>query len=542
MSFAQTGRDRGGDAGADRAPGLETAAPRARILVVDDDDGVRGAIEMLLRGGGFTTSTAPDGEAALAEAKRARPDVVLTDLHMPGIHGVELCRRLRELDHDLAVIVMTGSSDMQSVIESFRAGAEDYLIKPVEGDVLLWCVERTVARRAAKLEQEELHRAFNERLVLSSIREQEHAEAEAQQRSQLNALLENLSEGVAIADASGRILMINDAARAILGLGEHATIDALNSLAADDLKGRRLSSEQRPLMRALRGEHFADYEVLRTKPNGERRRVVSTGTSVRDADGNVALAIVVFRDVTELRHLEQQRDEYLALISHDLRNPLAVILMSLSMLKEPMDTSARPGSSRAPRVDVVERAERNAKRMTAMLEELTEATSLESQGVALRRVACDLREVVANIVDSMDDARAHRITIGTDDASPHVVLGDASRLERVVANLLTNALKYSAEDTPVSARLAREGGDVVLEVIDRGIGIAPESVKRLFERYYRTPGGKARASGLGLGLYIARLIVEAHSGRIDVSSEIGRGTTFRLTLPSHSAASRPPAS
>jgi signal transduction histidine kinase len=186
-------------------------------------------------------------------------------------------------------------------------------------------------------------------------------------------------------------------------------------------------------------------------------------------------------------------------------------------------------------VGLAERAERNAMQMKAMLDELTEATSLESRGVALRRAACDLRGLVAGVVDRMDDARARRITFEIDDASPHVVLADASRLQRVVANLLTNALKYSAEDAPVNARLARRGNAVEIDVVDRGIGIAPESVKMLFDRYYRTTAGKARASGLGLGLYIARLIVEAHGGRIEVSSEVGEGSTFKVILPSHAA-------
>ena len=126
-----------------------------------------------------------------------------------------------------------------------------------------------------------------------------------------------------------------------------------------------------------------------------------------------------------------------------------------------------------------------------------------------------------------------RIALETDGSSSYVVLADAPLLERVVANLLTNALKYSAEDAPVTARLARKESAVELDVIDHGIGIAPESVKMLFDRYYRTTEGEARAKGLGLGLYIARLIVEAHGGRIDVSSELGKGSTFRLILPSH---------
>jgi DNA-binding NtrC family response regulator len=166
----------------------EAPATRARILVVDDDDVARRALEKLLRAEGFATVAAADGEAALAEAKRALPDVVLTDLQMPGMDGVELCKHLHEIDHDLPVIVVTGHSDMQSVIQSLRSGAEDYLLKPLHYDAVVLCVERVLARRAVKLEQEEIQRMLNERLVLSSIREQELAEAEALQRAQQSAL------------------------------------------------------------------------------------------------------------------------------------------------------------------------------------------------------------------------------------------------------------------------------------------------------------------------------------------------------------------
>jgi signal transduction histidine kinase len=103
----------------------------------------------------------------------------------------------------------------------------------------------------------------------------------------------------------------------------------------------------------------------------------------------------------------------------------------------------------------------------------------------------------------------------------------------VIANLLTNALKYSAEDSPVVVRLKRRENAVELEVIDRGIGIAPDSIKKLFDRYYRTAAGKANASGLGLGLYIVRLTVEGYGGRIGVFSEVGKGSTFRVRFPAH---------
>ena len=530
-SVTTGGRDEPNGRGTDT---LDKAHARQRILVVDDDVGSRTALDALLRVDGFETSHAADGEAALADATRQLPDLVLTDLQMPLMDGLKLCQRLHEIDRDLPVIIMTAHSDMQSVIDSLRAGAEDYLIKPVLADAVLWCVKRALGRRAAIREQEVLRRALNEQLVLSIIREQEHADAEALQRAQLNALLENLSEGVAIAEPSGRIVMINAAARAMLGFWDEApSIRALHALEVRDLEGRSLEAGQRPLLRALSGEQYTDYEVLRVRPDGERRRIVSTGTSVKDADGKVALAIVVFRDVTELRRLELQRDEHLALISHDLRNPLSTVLMALSLLQ----VSAEPqGSQPFPlkrRVQLFERAERNARRMGAMLDELTDAMKLASRGVELCCAPCDLRALVAGVVDSLDDARAQRISVETDAASPYIALGDASRLERVIANLLTNALKYSADDAPVIARLAHEGGSVAIEVVDRGIGIAPESVQLLFGRYYRTTAGKAHTSGLGLGLYISRLIVEAHGGKVAVSSEVDKGSTFKVTLPSH---------
>jgi signal transduction histidine kinase len=252
---------------------------------------------------------------------------------------------------------------------------------------------------------------------------------------------------------------------------------------------------------------------------------------VRNDGGEVQLAIVVFREITEQRRLEGQREEYLALITHDLRNPLSAILMALFVLKE---SSKQKSLVASDILQLAERAERNVVRITSMLNELAEATTLELRGVELHRKPCDLRKVLASALDAMDDARAGRVTSEVGGAASYVVLGDVAQLERVVGNLVSNALKYSPPDRRVSVRLTRADHVVQLDVTDQGIGIAPESLKTVFERYGRAPAGRAAASGLGLGLYIARLIVEAHGGRIEVSSELGVGSTFSLILPSES--------
>src|SRR5581483_11480635 len=128
-------------------------------------------------------------------------------------------------------------------------------------------------------------------------------------------------------------------------------------------------------------------------------------------------------------------------------------------------------------------------------EELTNATSLELHATELRRAPLDLSALVAAVVERMDEASTRRIAIEADDGCLYTVLADAPQRERCVVNLLTNALEYSPENSPVSLRLSRGGSRVVLDVVDRGIGIAPETAQKLFDRYYRTTGGKAQAEG-----------------------------------------------
>jgi len=400
LTQAESSRESGGRSG--RVLPSTVGEARARILVVDDDEIALRGMEKLLSMDGFAVAAVADGEAALVEASRLRPDIVLTDLHMPGIDGAELCRRLHQIAPDVPILVMTAVSDIQGAVESLRAGAEDYLSKPLEHEVVSLCIDRALSRRNAKLEHdklrrdtEELYRSLNARLVVSHAREQQRANAEAQQRAQLNALLENLSEGVAVIDASGRLLMLNAAARRILGLGNDGLISAevLQSLEVYDLAQQPLRRELHPLTRALRGEQFEDYEVCHKHSDGSWRRVASTGTCIHDASGAVALAIVMFRDLTELRRVEKQRDEYLALISHDLRNPLGNVLMCVTMLKKTMEEKGLAACA-----SLAERAELNVRRTTEMIEELTDSTRLELQGVPSGRKTCDLRLLATDLV------------------------------------------------------------------------------------------------------------------------------------------------
>lgn len=370
-------------------------------------------------------------------------------------------------------------------------------------------------------------REVNERLVVSIVHEHEQADVAEQKRAQLSALLEALAEGVVIARRSGEVVLSNRAACRILDVDMAAEAAALledDSVVFPELRlpdKISLPPNARPLARALRGERFEDAELFIERPDGELRRVLSSGTCIHDAAG-VALAIVVLRDVTDVWRLEQQREEYLALISHDLRGPITAINMLANSLREAMHDEGIDERI----TDRIDRIESNAARMEAMIRELLDATTLEQHAGSNQRVPYALGAIVDDVITGMDEHARTRVV--DESGEDLIVFADAQALARAIANLVGNALKYSKARVHIRTEII--GAHVSLLVIDEGPGIAAVDVPLLFQRYYRAASARP-VGGLGLGLYIVRLVAEAHGGTVSVTSELGSGSTFRLTLP-----------
>ena len=368
----------------------------------------------------------------------------------------------------------------------------------------------------------------NQRLLVSGVREQELAEEAALKTAQLNALLENQTEGVTIADSTGHIAMTNRAGQQICGQPEGdkpQTLEDLRGLDLRGLNGSPLPFEEWPISRALRGERFTDQEVLLIWPDGDQRRVLYSGSAIREGDARVVMAITVYRDVTELRQLEQLKEEYLATISHDLRSPLTAMMGHAQLLERQLTKLDLEEEARSASLVLA-----NARRMNAMIQDLIESSSLESGKLEMSKEATDLNVLVSDVAErigSPEDRR--RLQVETSRWIPPLSL-DKNRLERALVNLITNALKYSPPDSPVVVRVELTVDQAVVSVIDRGAGIGSRELKQLFDRFYRA-GNTDETEGLGLGLYITRLIVEAHGGRVWAESELGKGSTFRISLP-----------
>jgi PAS domain S-box-containing protein len=297
------------------------------------------------------------------------------------------------------------------------------------------------------------------------------------------------------------------------------------------VRGAPPFGEQRPILRALRGETVRGQEVVGMSPEGREIPCLVSAAPVLDEEGRLQGAVAVYEDIRALKELERLRIEWTAIVAHDLRQPVQTIGMQASLL-------AKADPAHAAQLSRIQRATEQLKRMIA---DLLDLSRLDVRELPLSLETVDVpalaREVVARMGDESVD-RPVRVESGPDVPA---IRADPLRVEEVLANLLSNAVKYGSPGTAIEVSIEVEAEDLVVSVANEGSEIAPEDVPQLFERFRRAKGAsESPVRGVGLGLYIARGLVEAHGGHMWVESASGR-TTFRFALPLRSKAVHRPA-
>ncbi|HSD19919.1 MAG TPA: PAS domain-containing sensor histidine kinase, partial [Anaeromyxobacter sp.] len=352
------------------------------------------------------------------------------------------------------------------------------------------------------------------------------ADAALRRAGELDAAFDAIADGLVVYGPRGELVRMNETAIRMVGYdAEEGTRDFAARFAAMRVytpDGRLMRVEETPVVRALRGETIRSLHV-RVEYQGRSLWVLASAAPVRGADQAIVGAVLTFSDETTLHDMEQARDDLVGMISHDLRTPLNAVYNQAHLLRRHPEDAAQV-ESRATAVL------KSCERMSAMIQDLVEATLLEDGRLQISPEPVDLAVVVPELLERFRGAlEIDRVRLAVEPAIPRA-LADPQRLERIVVNLLTNALKYSPSQGEITLELASDPDGVAIVVTDRGIGIAPEDVPHVFERFFRARGAR-QPEGLGLGLYITRLLVHAHGGRIEVSSRLGQGSTFRVVLP-----------
>ena len=330
-------------------------------------------------------------------------------------------------------------------------------------------------------------------------------------------ILEAMQEGVVVVDRDGRIALVNPALRSMLLVGA----DAVGKLLIETVRHAQLEE----LLAAAREEPSEASRLEIELPGLKPRRLLVHAAPLSGDDEGLLFVLV---DVTELRRLESLRRDFVANASHELRTPIAAVRSATETLR----TGALHNPDVAARfVDIIER---NAQRLQSLLEDMLELSKLESNEFKLKRERVELGSVVPIVLAlfrERAEKKAVRLAAELSRAAG-AVEGDARALEHVLSNLVDNAVKYCPAGTRVLVSASQQGDRVNLIVSDTGPGIAAEHLSRVFERFYRVDAGRSRElGGTGLGLSIVKHMVEAMRGKVWVESEVGRGSTFTVSLP-----------
>jgi signal transduction histidine kinase/CheY-like chemotaxis protein len=489
----------------------------ARILIADDNADMREYISRLL-GERWMVDAVADGTAALARAREARPDVVVADVMMPGLDGFELLRALREDERtrSVPVILVSARAGEEARVEGLQAGADDYLGKPFSGRELIARVQAQVLRAKVR-SVEEAHA-----LRLASIFE--HAPVGVVILAGPAHVFEYVNEAYAamIANRPVRGKPIREALPELAGQRLHELLDEVY------VSGRPYVGRSLRVMLDRGGsdpdETFFDFVY---QPLFE--------------DGHVNGIAVVCFEVTELatarrtaEAANRAKDEFLAMLGHELRNPLAPILTALQL----MSLRGFTGAERERNI-----IERQVKHVVGLVDDLLDVSRITRGKVQLRREDVDLADVIGKAIEMTSPAiEERRHTLHVDVPRRVGTAGDPARLAQVFANLLTNAAKYTDPGGVIRVSAAREDTEVVVRVSDTGRGIAPEMLPHVFDLFVQERQDSHRAQGgLGIGLAIVRSLVEAHAGSVSATSAgKGAGSTFTVRLPAATPVHAPP--
>ena len=351
----------------------------------------------------------------------------------------------------------------------------------------------------------------------------------AERSARLDSILGSMTDGLWVYDSSSRVVDINQAALTMFGLASRMEAVDQSSFEAFRLRypdGRPIPPDDLPYARALRGHTVPDYLAIGRHLITGKDLDLSIAAAPIESNGIVG-AVLVMRDITALQELDRKKDEFLSVASHELRTPLTTIKGYTQLLAQTVNDLAVEERSTYLNAVLGE-----IERMMGLISELLDVSRIETNRLQIHPQPVRWVEFLERRATAFRVQHPTRQVRFVSSAMDVIVHADPDRMRQVVDNLLSNAIKYSPDGTEIEVSARLEGQVILTSVADQGIGIPSDEIPRLFERFHRARNVSSRYyGGLGLGLYIARAIVEAHDGEIFVESEEGKGSVFTIRLP-----------
>jgi PAS domain S-box-containing protein len=500
----------------------------SKILVIDDEESIRKLMNIVLTHKGHEVATAETGEKGLEIFQVERPPIVVTDLKMPGIDGLEVLKRIKDMAPDTRVIVITGHGDMRSAIKALQLEASDFINKPVTDEALSIAIKRAEDILWMKKKLKEYTDDLELKIKAAT------RELRAAHDFQKN-LIQSSIDGIVAVDKDQTFVVFNQGAEQMLSyIGDEVVgvlqMDAICAPGVPASIRDKLNSE------AYGGKNrLVNYEdAVVISKSGEEIPVRISGATLFENDA-ASGAVYFLQDLREIRRLQREliENERLSAIGqtvagmgHYIKNILnglqgGVYIVNVSLKKNKPDLLPKGWAM----------IEGNIRKISDLVMNMLIYSKEREPDPA----PCSPNEIAQEVYNLMQDkASQSNVRLSTDlDLSIVECYLDGNGLHRSLLNLVTNAIDACIldpdedKDWSVLIRSQKDNGGLRFDVVDNGMGMTQEVQEKLFERFFSTKGGK----GSGLGLLVTREIVNQHGGTISVESEPGQGTTFTIHFP-----------
>ncbi|KJK23021.1 chemotaxis protein CheY [Burkholderiaceae bacterium 16] len=498
------------------------AARRPLILNVDDSDGPRYVKGRILQRAGFSVLEAASGQAALSLIRQHAPDLVLLDVNLPDINGLEVCRLIKSDPETASTLVLQTSAaltESRHRVQALDGGADSYLIEPVEAEELVSSIKALLRMRKA----EEAFRQSSQ-----ALRENEEL---------FRQLTENLSDALWILDpAESQFLYMSPSFARLWGRPleelKHNPRTWLDCVQAEDRERMELA------FGAMMADGHMDAEFRLVRGDGVVREVRARAFPVCNTAGVFYRVAGICQDITPQKRAERmlleedhRKDHFLAMLAHELRNPLAPMRSAADLLMRCAPTREETFKAR----DIIAR---QLHHLTRLVDDLLDISRLTQGRIVLRDDIVELRTALSTAVEAVRpliDARGHSLRLSVPEG-PMPVRGDLVRLTQIFSNLLHNAARYTQPDGQLALEVTSDGSLLTVKVRDNGPGLSPQALQAIFDPATAHRGDKRPAAagqeGMGIGLSLVQKLVKLHGGNVHAESAgPGLGCAFVVELP-----------
>ncbi len=485
----------------------------SHILVIDDDATIRDGCVLTLSKQGFTVDTAQNGAEGLDMIQKKPYALLLLDLKMPGLSGIEVLEQVQHINPELLVIVISGYATVESAVEAMKMGAYDFISKPFTPDQLRIVVSRAITKKHLE----------DEARTLRDEREKSLRDI-ATEKSKLRVIVNALVDGVLVINREHQIVLNNPAASQMLKTTMETMVNKpLEQCITDnnllilpqmvsELQTRNLSAICREI--TLPGDAAAHLRIHACPIK---------------ADDEILGTVFVLQDISYLKQLDRMKSDFIAMVSHELKAPLTAIQQQIFTIADGL-----LGTVTEKQNEVLTRIKLRIDNLLTLIKNLLDLSRIEAGKIVQCKQPLQLNDIAQKVVDLLHlQADKKNITMHLKKGKNLPLIdADPNNMEEIFINLVSNALRYTPEGGQIIIKTGCEGEHVKIVVQDTGIGIKKEELPRIFDKFYRVQSDQTRmVAGSGLGLSIVKGIVEAHFGKIAVASHVGKGTTFTIYLP-----------